>query len=323
MAALATAALLAASCGDEGGRDASPETTTTSSSTSTTASSTRAQTAPSTSVAPTTLSDPIGDTSGLPERPPRAAATPAALGAQIRVAEQAIRDPSTTPARLAQVAVVQQVAYRHLALRPEIEAAVLAEIPAALHRDVRRNLVARRELRAMHRTLADTVPAWRIVAPPPAADLLRYYQEAEREFGISWPYLAAVNLVETGMGRIRGTSVSGAQGPMQFMPATWDAFGEGDINDPRDAILAAGRYLAHNHGATDIATALWNYNHSDRYVRAVMSIADVIRDDPHTFHGYFHWGIFYLSTAGDLWLPEGYEQTAPVPAADYLAAHPQ
>jgi membrane-bound lytic murein transglycosylase B len=26
---------------------------------------------------------------------------------------------------------------------------------------------------------------------------------------------------------------------MQFMPATWDAYGEGDIDDPRDAILAA------------------------------------------------------------------------------------
>ena len=73
----------------------------------------------------------------------------------------------------------------------------------------------------------------------------------------------------------------------------------------------------------NIATALWNYNHSDRYVRAVMAIADVMRSEPRTYFGYYHWGIFYLSTAGDIWLPVGYEQTARVPAADYVAAHPQ
>ena len=64
-----------------------------------------------------------------------------------------------------------------------------------------------------------------------------------------WTYLAAIHLVETRMGRIRGASTAGARGPMQFLPSTWALYGAGgDINDPRDAILAAARLLRH-HGA--------------------------------------------------------------------------
>jgi hypothetical protein len=37
---------------------------------------------------------------------------------------------------------------------------------------------------------------------------------------------------------------AGAQGPMQFMPATWAIYGHGSIHRPRNAILAAGRFLA-------------------------------------------------------------------------------
>ena len=98
------------------------------------------------------------------------------------------------------------------------DAAVRAGLPRSLRSVVRDNVASRREFRAMHSELADTLPAWRIVAPAPAEDLLRYYKRGERAFGIGWEYLAAINLVETGMGRIRGTSVAGAQGPMQFLP---------------------------------------------------------------------------------------------------------
>jgi hypothetical protein len=226
VAVLATATVtggVVAACGGPDGTDASGDTTASS---RPDAIDTPAPTAPSNAApATTTTVDPLGDTSGLPERPPKASRIPERLASQIRTAELAIRDPATPPERLAELAVVQQVAYRHLGRHPELDAVVLAGIPPELHRDVQRNLTARRELRALHRTLADTMPAWRIVAPPPAGELRRHYDEAQRAFGIPWQYLAAVNLVETGMGRIRGTSVAGAQGPMQFMPATWDAFG--------------------------------------------------------------------------------------------------
>ena len=44
----------------------------------------------------------------------------------------------------------------------------------------------------------------RNIAPEPAQNLLTYYQKAESSTGIEWEVLAAVNLVETGMGRIDG-----------------------------------------------------------------------------------------------------------------------
>ena len=36
-----------------------------------------------------------------------------------------------------------------------------------------------------------------------------------------------INLVETRFNRLRNNSSAGAQGPMQFMPATWRAYGLG------------------------------------------------------------------------------------------------
>ena len=164
-------------------------------------------------------------------------------------AEAAIVDPSTRPKELVRAARVQQLAYRELGAHPALGREGRAGLPGSLRDVVRDNVASRREFRAMHSELADTLPAWRIVAPAPAEDLLRYYKRGERAFGIGWEYLAAINLVETGMGRIRGTSVAGAQGPMQFLPTTWARWGRGDIQDPADAIMAAARYLAHDGGA--------------------------------------------------------------------------
>ena len=129
--------------------------------------------------------------------------------------------------------------------------------------------------------LATELPAWRIVDPRPAAELRRYYREAERRFGVDWEYLAAINLVETGFGRIDGTSVAGARGPMQFIPTTWDIYGAGgDIEDPHDAILAAGRLLRANGFARDRAGALLRYNNSSAYVRGVTLYAEVMQRRP-------------------------------------------
>jgi membrane-bound lytic murein transglycosylase B len=91
--------------------------------------------------------------------------------------------------------------------------------------------------------------------------LRRYYAEGQRRFGVPWSLLAAVNFVESDFGRVRSASAAGAQGPMQFLPATWRRYGlRGDVHDPRDAILGAASYLRAAGVRRDPRRALYAYN---------------------------------------------------------------
>jgi len=129
--------------------------------------------------------------------------------------------------------------------------------------------------------------------------LLAWYREAQRRFRIRWQLLAAVNFVESAFGKIRNVSTAGAQGPMQFEPATWRAYGlGGDVHDPHDAILGAANYLAANHGATRERDALYHYNHSSLYVDAVMRYANRIAHDTHAFFRYYSWQVYVRTRAG-------------------------
>lgn len=258
----------------------------------------------STTEAPTTTTS---TSTTLPPGPPVAPANPDEAAAQITAAETALRDPLTPEATFASVGHSQQVAYRALVERPEWLDPVLAKIPQRFHAAVRANVQAGAELRALAPKTQKSLPsAWRIVSPAPAAELLAYYKAAEAEFQVPWQYLAAIHLVETRMGRIRGTSSAGAQGPMQFIPSTWAAFGKGDINSNRDAILSAARYLVHNGAPTRMRDALWNYNRSFRYVDAVTLYAEQMRADELAFRGYYNWQVYYRTVAGDHLLPEGW-----------------
>jgi soluble lytic murein transglycosylase-like protein len=238
--------------------------------------------------------------------PPVAGSDPDALALQIVAAERAIRDPRVTGGDLAWFGHLQQLTYRRLAAQPEWHDAVLAGLPADLRAAATANADATADLRATVVPGSDLPTTWRIVEPAPLDDLARYYREAEAEFGVPWSYLAAIHLVETRMGRIRGTSVAGAQGPMQFMPATWERYGEGDVNSDRDSIRAAARYLRANGAPATMANALFRYNQSQRYVRAVTAYAEVMRADPDAYRGYYQWQVYYLTTRGDILLPVGY-----------------
>jgi hypothetical protein len=104
--------------------------------------------------------------------------------------------------------------------------------------------------------------------------------------GLPPDVLVAIGEVETVLGRYLGPSSAGAQGPMQFLPATWSAYGTdgdgdgtADVMNPRDALHSAARLLCANGGADPgrLRSALWNYNHSIAYVDRVVRAAGLSR----------------------------------------------
>ncbi len=122
--------------------------------------------------------------------------------------------------------------------------------------------------------------------------LLSIYQAAGMEYGVRWEILAAINEIETDYGRNLNVSSAGALGWMQFMPATWAAYGvdanrDGlkDPYNPVDAIFAAARYLRAAGADTDIRKAVFAYNHADWYVDSVLLRARVIGGLPSNFVG--------------------------------------
>jgi hypothetical protein len=218
-----------------------------------------------------------------------------------------LRDPDTTPSALRAAGRLHQLGVRAVAERPpDFERAVLARLDAGTASVVRPAVRAGRELRALTDP-QPRLPDWRIVAPPRPELLLEHYRSAQRRTGVPWHYLAAIHLVETRMGRIRGTSVAGARGPMQFLPSTWDLYGGGgDIDDPADAVLAAARLLRANGAPGDLKGALWHYNPSEHYVDAVSAHAEVMRRAPWTYRGYWHWQVLFQHRRGPHLLPVGY-----------------
>ncbi len=115
----------------------------------------------------------------------------------------------------------------------------------------------------------------------PISALSQLWHSAGAAYGVPWQVLAAINKVESNFGQNMGPSSAGAIGWMQFMPDTWlrwgvDANGDG-IADPwnaADAIYAAARYLAACGGQSDIARAVFSYNHADWYVNEVLQLAN-------------------------------------------------
>lgn len=102
--------------------------------------------------------------------------------------------------------------------------------------------------------------------------------------GLPPEVLVAIAHVETRFGSGPMHSPAGAQGPMQFLPSTWETYGidgngDGriDITDRVDAMHGAARLLCANGGGDPrrLRTAVWNYNRSAFYVDEVLRLAGV------------------------------------------------
>jgi hypothetical protein len=192
------------------------------------------------------------------------------------------------------LALYEQRIIRVLGERPKLARAVVQLDPAAAD-----DVAARVDLKAL--VASGPVPraSPKVGPAPPAAQLLAWYREAQRRFHVRWQLLAAVNFVESAFGRLRSTSEAGARGPMQFLPSTWRIYGMGgDIDDPHDAILAAANYLRRSGAPRSYDRALFAYNHSMHYVRAVRRFASRMRRDDRTFLTYYAWQVYVRTAKG-------------------------
>jgi cell wall-associated NlpC family hydrolase len=118
---------------------------------------------------------------------------------------------------------------------------------------------------------------------PIPAKIKNLYIAAATKYKIPWTLLAGIGLEETGHGRNNRTSSAGAQGLMQFMPATWrsmgvdgDGDGRADIHNDADSIHSAANYLTKSGvsaGAAGVRRALFAYNPVDWYVNDVLYYA--------------------------------------------------
>jgi hypothetical protein len=194
----------------------------------------------------------------------------------------------------------EQRIYRLLAAYDRLAGRILRRVPGHLKAEVRANIEAGGALYD-HFQPVDELPDFTTRRPEPADELLGYFLAGEERFGVAWEYLAAVMLIETRMGRIVSSSSAGAQGPMQFLPSTWAAYGlGGDIRAERDAVIGAANYLSASGAPGDYREALYHYNPVDAYVNAVTRYAKAMQREPDWFYAYYNWQVFVRTTEGDV-----------------------
>jgi hypothetical protein len=204
------------------------------------------------------------------------------------------------PGDLVLQALYEQRIYRDLMRNPALSRVVLTRLPGDVRTRARLTTGAMTTLIAGVRPLPSAAGFRTGPLEPPGA-LLADFHEAEQRFGVPWNVLAAVMYVESKFGRARSDSAAGAQGPMQFLPSTWAAYGlGGDIDDPHDAILGAANFLRANGAPGDVRRALFAYNHSDRYVTAVLLLAERLRHEPASFTALYAWQVFVVTVHGDV-----------------------
>jgi membrane-bound lytic murein transglycosylase B len=234
----------------------------------------------------------------LPRVPAALAATLTDTTRRLRAATGRWDGAGAVPRDVTFLALHQQRMLRLMTARRTLGDAALARLPRDIRGDARATVLARRQLARIPRAPGRAPPV-RVANAAPAAELRRHYAEAERRFGIDWSILASINFVESAFGRVRSASEAGARGPMQFLPSTWRQYGMGgDIHDARDAILGAANYLHRAGAPRHLDRALFAYNHSMLYVRAVRRFAARMRVDERTFLAYYAWQVYVRTPGG-------------------------
>lgn len=133
-------------------------------------------------------------------------------------------------------------------------------------------------------------PSAKALATIPPDYLALYQRAAQSCPGLPWTVLAAIGTTESDNGRSdapgvhTGANQAGAEGPMQFLPATFARYAlpvppggaaPPSPYDPADAVWAAARLLCANgaRDANDLPGAIFAYNHARWYVRDVLTLA--------------------------------------------------
>jgi hypothetical protein len=205
----------------------------------------------------------------------------------------------TPPRDVELLALYHQRIYRLLRLDDPLARTVFKRVPSGLAREARSIVASGKALRSITPPLKR--PTIRTKRPLPIGVLVRHYRDAERRFHISWQVLAAVNFVESAFGKIRTDSAAGAQGPMQFLPATWRRYGlGGNVHDDRDAIMAAANYLRASGAPRNMRRALFAYNHSSAYVDSILRYTKLIERDPRNLYVFYSWQLFVRTKKGDV-----------------------
>ena len=196
------------------------------------------------------------------------------------------------------LALYQQRIYRALGANAKLSRTTIRLLPRGLAAVAADLLAAHRELYRLTPPL--TTHKIKVGPALPASALLSAYREAQRRFKVPWDVLAAVNFVESKFGKLRNASAAGAQGPMQFMPATWRRYGlGGNVHDAQDAILGAANYLHASGAPRELRLALHHYNPSRSYVDAVLRYARRIASGRTMFFALYNWQVFVKTAHGD------------------------
>ena len=131
-----------------------------------------------------------------------------------------------------------------------------------------------------------STPRLNSLANPPLpipAHIKALYVAAADRYHLPWTLLAGIGMEETAHGRNTATSTAGAQGLMQFLPATWARYGvdgdgdsRADIHNDADSVMSAANYLTATGvtaGVDGVRRAIFAYNHADWYVNDVLHYA--------------------------------------------------